>query len=50
VAQHFHAVDATQPPVDLCIVSRLFWPKDTPPSIVPPVEGSWQPPGLKQSQ
>ena len=29
------------------LVMRLYWPKDTPPSILPPGEGSWSPPGLK---
>ena len=28
------------------LVMRLYWPKDTPPSILPPGEGSWKPPGL----
>jgi hypothetical protein len=27
---------------------RLYWPKKTPPSILPVGEGSWQPPGLKR--
>jgi hypothetical protein len=26
------------------LVMRLYWPKDTPPSILPPGEGTWQPP------
>ena len=30
------------------LVMRLYWPKETPPSILPPGEGSWQPPGLKR--
>ncbi|MCU0921212.1 MAG: DUF1254 domain-containing protein [Burkholderiaceae bacterium] len=30
------------------LVMRLYWPKDTPPSILPPGEGTWQPPGLAQ--
>ena len=25
---------------------RLYWPKETPPSILPPGEGEWQPPGI----
>jgi len=29
---------------------RLYWPKDTPPSILPPGEGSWKPPALMQTQ
>jgi len=28
------------------LVMRLYWPKDTPPSILPPGEGTWQPPGV----
>jgi hypothetical protein len=28
------------------LVMRLYWPKDAPPSILPPGEGTWQPPGL----
>jgi hypothetical protein len=28
------------------LVMRLYWPKDTAPSILPPGEGSWQPPGI----
>jgi hypothetical protein len=28
------------------LVMRLYWPKDTPPSILPAGEGSWQPPGV----
>jgi len=27
---------------------RLYWPKETPPSILPPGEGSWSPPGVKR--
>ncbi|HQS13797.1 DUF1254 domain-containing protein [Reyranella sp.] len=30
------------------LVMRLYWPKTTPPSILPVGEGSWQPPGLKR--
>jgi hypothetical protein len=29
------------------LVMRLYWPKATPPSILPPGEGTWQPPGLQ---
>jgi hypothetical protein len=25
---------------------RLYWPKETPPSILPPGEGTWQPPEI----
>jgi hypothetical protein len=25
---------------------RMYWPKETPPSILPPMEGSWTPPAV----
>ncbi len=28
------------------LVMRLYWPKDTPPSILPPGEGTWKPPAV----
>jgi hypothetical protein len=28
------------------LVMRLYWPKETPPSILPPGSGTWQPPPL----
>jgi len=28
------------------LVMRLYWPKETPPSILPPGQGTWQPPGV----
>ena len=28
------------------LVMRLYWPKETPPSILPPGAGTWQPPGV----
>ena len=31
---------------DLILMMRLYWPKETPPSILPPGEGTWQPPGV----
>jgi hypothetical protein len=31
------------------LVMRLYWPKATPPSILPPGEGTWQPPGIVQA-
>jgi hypothetical protein len=31
------------------LVMRLYWPKDTPPSILPAGEGTWQPPGVVAS-
>jgi hypothetical protein len=30
------------------MVMRLYWPKETPPSILPPGEGTWQSPGVKR--
>ena len=30
------------------LVMRLYWPKPTPPSILPPGKGTWQPPGVKR--
>jgi hypothetical protein len=32
------------------LVMRLYWPKETPPSILPPGAGSWQPPGIVQAK
>jgi hypothetical protein len=32
------------------LVMRLYWPKDTPPSILPPGEGTWQPPAIQVAQ
>jgi hypothetical protein len=31
------------------LVMRLYWPKTEPPSILPPGEGTWQPPAIKQA-
>jgi hypothetical protein len=31
------------------LVMRLYWPKTVPPSILPPGEGTWQPPGIKSA-
>ena len=30
-------------------VMRLYWPKETPPSILPAGEGTWQPPGVAKA-
>jgi hypothetical protein len=30
------------------LVMRLYWPKTTPPSILPVGQGTWQPPGVKR--
>mgnify|MGYP001035781278 FL=1 len=32
------------------MVMRLYWPKSTPPSILPPDEVSWKPPAVLQAQ
>ena len=32
------------------LVLRLYWPKDTPPSILPPGAGTWNPPGIVQAK
>lgn len=32
------------------LVMRLYWPKDTPPSILPAGEGTWKPPGIVASR
>jgi len=32
------------------LVMRLYWPKATPPSILPPGEGTWKPPGIVQGK
>jgi hypothetical protein len=31
------------------LVMRLYWPKTEPPAILPPGEGTWQPPAIKQA-
>ena len=32
------------------LVMRLYWPKTEPPSILPPGEGTWKPPGIVASK
>jgi hypothetical protein len=32
------------------MVMRLYWPKETPPSILPPGEGTWKPPAVTAVQ
>ena len=32
------------------LVMRLYWPKETPPSILPPGEGTWKPPAIAQTR
>src|SRR5580692_5637925 len=36
------------PDGSIYLVMRLYWPKTTPPSILPAGEGTWQPPGVKR--
>jgi hypothetical protein len=31
------------------LVMRLYWPKTTPPSILPPGEGTWKPHAVKMA-
>jgi hypothetical protein len=31
------------------LVMRLYWPKTEPPSILPPGEGTWKPPGINRA-
>jgi hypothetical protein len=31
------------------VVMRLYWPKTEPPSILPPGEGTWQPPAIRRA-
>ena len=38
------------PDGEVYLVMRLYWPKDTPPSILPAGEGTWQPPGIVQAK
>jgi hypothetical protein len=28
------------------LVMRMYWPKETPPSVLPPGQGTWKPPGI----
>ena len=32
------------------LAMRLYWPKETPPSILPPGEGTWKSPAIKEAQ
>jgi len=32
------------------LVMRLYWPRETPPSILPPGEGTWKPPAIVVSK
>jgi hypothetical protein len=46
VAKEANWLPAPNGPIYL--VMRLYWPKTTPPSILPVGEGTWQPPGVKR--
>ena len=37
------------PDGSIYLVMRLYWPKATPPSILPADEGTWKPPGLQKA-
>lgn len=37
------------PDGEIYLVMRLYWPKETPPSILPAGEGTWNPPALVQT-
>jgi hypothetical protein len=37
------------PAVPIYLVMRLYWPKTEAPSILPPGEGTWKPPGIVQA-
>jgi hypothetical protein len=34
----------------ICLVMRLYWPKDATPSILPAGEGTWKPPAVVASK
>ena len=34
------------PEGDFTLMMRMYWPKETPPSILPPGKGTWQPPAV----
>jgi len=38
------------PDAPFYVLLRLYWPKETPPSILPPGEGTWNPPGILVAQ
>ncbi len=38
------------PDSPIFLVMRLYWPKERPPSILPPGEGTWQPPPIEVAQ
>jgi|HubBroStandDraft_2_1064218.scaffolds.fasta_scaffold03928_6 hypothetical protein len=32
------------------LIMRLYWPKETPPSVLPPGDGTWKPPAIEVAQ
>ena len=38
------------PDAPFYVLLRLYWPKETPPSILPPGAGTWNPPGIEQAK
>ena len=32
------------------LVMRLYWPKETPPSVLPAGQGTWKPPGIQEAK
>ena len=38
------------PDAPFYVLLRLYWPKETPPSILPPGAGTWNPPGILVAQ
>ena len=37
------------PDGSIYLVMRLYWPKETPPSILPAGEGTWKPPAVVEA-
>ncbi len=37
------------PEGEFILMMRMYWPKETPPSILPSGKGTWQPPGVKKA-
>jgi hypothetical protein len=46
VAKESNWLPAPDGPIYLIL--RLYWPKTEPPSILPPGEGTWKPPGIER--
>ncbi len=38
------------PDNEIYLVMRLYWPSTKEPSILPPGEGSWSPPGIAKAE